>query len=103
MPNYYSANSMTLYRLISNFPGSVNVPGMGDWPGPPPLAPARGATTFGFYLLRLAMPSSVVPLVTNSYKMACPDLGRSTRPRPRIYSRLVLCPLTRLGTRQSGP
>src|SRR5260370_41921180 len=27
-------------------PGSVNYPGTGEWPGPWPLAPARGATTF---------------------------------------------------------
>src|SRR5260370_39017811 len=61
---------------------------------PPPLA------TFGFYLLRLAMSSSVVPLVTNSYNMAWPDLGRSTRPRRWIYSRLVLFPLPTTPARQ---
>src|SRR5258708_9690254 len=55
----YSASIRTnlLLRVILVYPlshglfslhraGPVNDPGMSDWLGPPPLAPARGATTF---------------------------------------------------------
>src|SRR5579859_8135866 len=59
--------------------------------------------TYNHYSLRRRdISSSVVPVVTSSYKRACATLGRRIRPRRWMYSRLVLLPLTMMATRQSG-